>query len=300
MNLKDASLITAIKTPFLPNRKIDLQAYDQLLDLQIENGVQGVIVGGTTGEGHLLNWEEHIMLIAHTVNYCQRKIVVIGNTGSNNTHEAVSATMAGFAVGMDAALVINPYYGKTSLEGLGIHFQKVLEIGPSIIYNVPSRTGQDLQPEWIEKIAQHPNCIGIKECAGNERIAYYTSKGISCWSGNDDQCFLARHSSGALGVISVMANIIPAIVRNLMDEEDVSLNTKLTPLIEWLYQEPNPIGINTLLAMVGLIQPVFRLPYYPLSKKEREKAVKILHYLGNSAWLGKAVKILEDDEFMIL
>lgn len=108
---------------YLPNGKFDLKSYDKLVDLQIANGVEGVIVGGTTGEGHLMSWDEHIMLIAHTVNKYGDRIKVIGNTGSNSTGEALHATEQGFAVGMHAALQINPYYGKTSMAGLRAHFQ---------------------------------------------------------------------------------------------------------------------------------------------------------------------------------
>lgn len=136
---------TAIKTPYLESGKFDLAAYDRLLELQIANGVDGVIVGGTTGEGQLMSWDEHIMLIAHTVNCFGDQIRVVGNTGSNSTREAVHATEQGFAVGMDAALQINPYYGKTSTTGLLTHFKAVLDEGPGIIYNVPGRTGKD----WV-------------------------------------------------------------------------------------------------------------------------------------------------------
>lgn len=108
---------------YLPNGKFDLKSYDKLVDLQIAHGVEGVIVGGTTGEGHLMSWDEHIMLIAHTVNKYGDRVKVIGNTGSNSTGEAVHATEQGFAVGMHAALQINPYYGKTSMAGLRAHLQ---------------------------------------------------------------------------------------------------------------------------------------------------------------------------------
>lgn len=178
--LKRTKLITAIKTPYREDGKFDLRAYDSHVSRQIENGVEGLIVGGTTGEsssshccnlliqlcnlaplhmvylvpslyatplcnageGQLMSWDEHVMLIAHTVNSFGSQLQVIGNTGSNSTREALHATEQGFAVGMDAALQINPYYGKTSLDGLMAHFTAVLHEGPTIIYNVPSRTGR--------------------------------------------------------------------------------------------------------------------------------------------------------------
>jgi 4-hydroxy-tetrahydrodipicolinate synthase len=120
------------------------------------------------------------------------RLSVTGNVGSNSTGEAVKATEQGFAVGMAAALHINPYYGKTSSAGVLAHFDSVLDIGPTVIYNVPGRTGQDISPAIIEQIAGHHNFAGVKECMGNERVEAYTKQGITIWSGNDDECHDAR------------------------------------------------------------------------------------------------------------
>ena len=149
-----------------------------MVDLTVASQSQGVVVGGTTGEGHLMSWDEQIMLTAHTVNNYGTHLHVIGNTGSNSTREAVHATQQGFAVGMHAALQINPYYGKTSHTGLIHHFNAVMEEGPAIIYNVPGRTGQDIPLHVIEKVAKHPNFAGVKECTGNDRIKLYTGEHI--------------------------------------------------------------------------------------------------------------------------
>ena len=129
-----------------------------------------------------MNWEEHLMLIAHTVTLFSDKLIIIGNTGSNNTREAIKATEYGFATGMHASLLINPYYGRSSERGVKAHFEKLLALGPAFVYNVPGRTGQDLTPDIIEPLAKHENFIGVKECAGNDRIAAYENKGIACWS----------------------------------------------------------------------------------------------------------------------
>ena len=190
-----ASLITAIKTPYDAKGEICLTTYDILVAEQIAAGVDGIIVGGTTGEGHLLSWEEHLILIAHSVHNFSDKLLIIGNTGSNNTREAIKATQNGFAIGMDAALQINPYYGRTSMRGVSEHFNRVLDIGPAFIYNVPGRTGQDLTPDIIEPLSKHENFIGVKECAGNERIAHYEKQGIACWSGNDDESYVGSSSA---------------------------------------------------------------------------------------------------------
>ncbi|CAM8901842.1 unnamed protein product [Rhodiola kirilowii] len=301
-DIKALRLITAIKTPYLPDGRFDLEAYDALVNMQISNGVEGVIVGGTTGEGQLMSWDEHIMLIGHTVNCFGGSIKVIGNTGSNSTREAIHASEQGFAVGMHAALHINPYYGKTSLAGLVSHFDSVLSLGPTIIYNVPTRTGQDIPPSVIQTVAQSPNMAGIKECVGNERIKQYTDNGIVAWSGNDDQCHDARWGYGATGVISVTSNLVPGLVRKLMfGGEDPSLNAALMPLIEWLFEEPNPIGLNTALAQLGVARPVFRLPYVPLPLAKRMEFVKIVNAMGREHFVGeKDVQVLDDNDFILV
>ena len=296
-NIKAASLITAIKTPFNAKGDIDFKTYDQLVAQQIKAGVDGIVVGGTTGEGHLLSWEEHLILIAHSVHKHGKNLLIIGNTGSNNTREAIKATQHGFAAGMDAALQINPYYGRTSPAGVNEHFNKVLDIGPAFIYNVPGRSGQDLTPEFIEPLAKHKNFIGVKECAGNERIAYYEQRGIACWSGNDDQCVVGRHQHGSHGVISVTSNILPGLMRTLMDTPNEALNQQLQPLINWLFCEPNPIAINTALMMTGAVDANFRLPYIALTKAQREQGLALLSELSSDDFVGDKLSLMADDDF---
>ncbi|KAI3495280.1 hypothetical protein L1887_37547 [Cichorium endivia] len=301
-DIKSLRLITAIKTPYLPDGRFDLEAYDALVNMQIEDGVDGVIVGGTTGEGQLMSWDEHIMLIGHTINCFGTSIKVIGNTGSNSTREAVHATEQGFAVGMHAALHINPYYGKTSLEGMVSHFQCVLPMGPTIIYNVPSRTGQDIPPPVIHTIAVNPNFAGVKECVGHDRVKTYTGNGITVWSGNDDECHDSKWDYGATGVISVTSNLVPGLMRELLSRgKNPLLNEKLLPLIKWLFCEPNPIGVNTALAQLGVVRPIFRLPYVPLPLAKRVEFVKIVKEIGRENFVGeKDVKVLDDDDFMLV
>jgi len=300
--IKCLRLITAIKTPYLPDGRFDLEAYDDLVNVQIGQGVEGVIVGGTTGEGQLMSWEEHIMLIAHTVNCFGGKIKVIGNTGSNSTREAIHATEQGFAVGMHAALHINPYYGKTSLDGMVAHFQSVLSMGPTIIYNVPSRTGQDIPPHVIQTLAESVNLAGVKECVGNDRIKLYTDNEIVVWSGNDDQCHDARWGYGATGVISVASNLVPGLMRELMfGGVNPTLNSKLLPLIDWLFHMPNPIGLNTALAQLGVVRPVFRLPFVPLPVEKRIEFANIVKAIGREHFVGsKDVEVLDDEDFFLV
>ncbi|CAI5469532.1 unnamed protein product [Closterium sp. Yama58-4] len=300
--IKALSLVTAIKTPYLPDGRFDIDAYDYLVHHQIENGTEAIIVGGTTGEGHLMSWDEHVMLIAHTVYCFGDQIKVIGNTGSNSTGEAMHATEQGFAVGMHAALQINPYYGKTSNDGIIQHYKAVLPMGPAIIYNVPGRTGTDLTPEVIDELAQHENFAGVKECVGNERVSTHTSKGIVVWSGNDDQCHDAKWKHGANGVISVLSNLVPGLVHEMLTTgPHPELNKKLAPLTKWLFLEPNPIGLSTALCQLGLVRPVFRLPYTPYNEARRREFVDIVHDIGLEHFIGaKEVRTLKDDDFHLI
>jgi len=299
-NFLKASLITAIKTPYNELGDIDLDLYDSLVEQQVNAGVEGIIVGGTTGEGQLLNWEEHLMLIAHSASKYGEKLLVIGNAGSNNTREAVKASQYGFASGMHAALHINPYYGKTSERGIYKHLEECLNVGPGIIYNVPGRTGQDIPPAVIEKLAEHKNFVGVKECSGNERIDYYEQRGIACWSGNDDESSDGRHKFNSHGVISVTSNIVPGLMRRLMDADDPELNQSLQPLMTWLFCEPNPIAINTALMMTRAIKPVFRLPYVPLNEQQRAQGIDLLNALSEKDLVGQSAMNLNDDDFIIL
>ncbi|XP_043705792.1 4-hydroxy-tetrahydrodipicolinate synthase, chloroplastic-like [Telopea speciosissima] len=300
--IRSLRLMTAVKTPYLPDGKIDLEAYDALIHMQILGGADSVLVGGSTGEGQLMSWEEHIMLIAHTVNCFGGLIKVIGNTGSNSTKEAIEATEHGFAVGMDAALHINPFYCRTSNGGMVAHFEAVLPFGPIIIYNVPTRSGQDIPPAVIRAIAKHPNLAGVKECMGFNRIKEYTDEGIVTWTGIDKEGHDARLGYGAIGVSSVAGNLIPRLMSKLMFEaENPLLNSKLAPLFEWLHCEPSPIPTNTALMQLGVVRPVFRLPYLPLSRARREEFVSIVKELGRENFVGdRDVQVLEDDDFVVV
>ncbi|KAG6436445.1 hypothetical protein SASPL_101344 [Salvia splendens] len=166
----------------------------------------------------------------------------------------------------------------------------VLPMGPSIIYNVPSRTGQDIPPPVVHTLGQSTNLAGIKECVGND---------IVVWSGNDDECHDSRWDYSATGVISVTSNLVPRLMRELMfGGKNPSLNAKLIPLIQWLFREPNPIAVNTALAQ---LRPVFRLPYVPLPLAKRVEFVNIVNELGRENFVGeKDVRVLEDNDFILI
>jgi len=300
--IRTMRLMTAIKTPYMADGNIDLEAFDRHCEHQIANGVDALIVGGTTGEGHLMSWDEHLLLIAHVKAKFGDKLAIVGNTGTNHTHEAVYATKKGFAAGMDCSLIINPYYGKTSDRGIIMHLEATLKLGPAIVYNVPGRTGQDIKPDVIMQLSAHPNFVGVKECMGHERIALLSSKGIACWSGNDDESHISTKKHGGVGVISVTSNVVPALMHKLMyGELDEALDAKLGPLFGWLFAEPNPIGVNTIMMQMGCAQPVFRLPYVNRSKDAREAIVGIMAAIGNEHTpSGKALSVLEDSDFKLL
>ncbi|KAF8028365.1 hypothetical protein BT93_E1086 [Corymbia citriodora subsp. variegata] len=301
-DIRSLRLITSIKTPYLHDGRLDLKAYDGLIDMQIAQGVDGVIVGSTAGEGHLMSWDKHITLLGHTVACFGTSLKVIGNTGSNSTGEAMRATEKGFAVGMHASLQINPYYGKTSISGLLAHFNSVLPMGTTIIYNMPSKTGQDIPPSVIQTLAASPNFVGIKECVGYDRIRQYAEEGKTVWCGMDHECHDARWDLGATGAMSVASNLIPGLMRELVaGKKSPPLNKKLMPLIEWLFQEPTPIGLNTALAQLGAVQPVFRLPYVPLPLLKRQEFVGLVKDIGREHFVGeREVQVLEDDDFTLV
>ncbi|XP_057455327.1 4-hydroxy-tetrahydrodipicolinate synthase, chloroplastic-like [Lotus japonicus] len=300
--IRSLRFITAVKTPYLTNGQIDLEAYDNLVKMQIANGVEAILVAGTTGDGQLMSLNEKIMLIGHTVNKFGDKVKVIGNAGSNSTSQAISITEQGFAVGMHAALHINPYYGRTSMDGLVAHYNSVLSIGPVIIYNIPTRTAQDVPPSVVEKLAKNPNLVGVKECFGNDRVKLYADKGIVVWTANDEESHDARWEFGAVGNMSVASNLIPGLMRKLIFEgKNPSLNSKVMPLFDWLCLEPTPIALNTGLAQLGVIKPVFRLPFVPLKLERRVEFVKLVKEIGREHFVGeKDVQVLDDNDFIIV
>ncbi|XP_057455321.1 4-hydroxy-tetrahydrodipicolinate synthase, chloroplastic-like isoform X2 [Lotus japonicus] len=301
-DLRSLRFATAVKTPYLPNGRFDLESYDNLVNMQIANGAEGILVAGTTGEGYLMTWDDQISLIAHTVKSFGDKVQVIGNSGSNCTSEAIKATERGFAAGMDVSLQINPYYGKTSADGLVAHYSNVLSVGPVIIYNVPTRTSSDIPPSVIEILAPNPNLVGVKECVGNDRVKKYTSEGLVVWTGNDEESHEARWECGATGVHSVAGNLVPGLIRKLMFEgKNPTLNSKLMPLFDWLFHVPVPVALNTALAQLGVIKPVFRLPHVPVPVEKRIEFVNLVKEIGREYFVGdKDVQVLDNDDFILV
>ena len=285
-------VITAIKTPFNKKGRIDFDTFSKLVQRQIDNSINGIVISGTTGEGHLMNWNEQIMLIKHTVDNFGKDIKIIANVGANCTNEAIRATDHCFGMGIDYALQINPYYGKVCDRGMIKHLSILMEFGPTILYNVPSRTGQDIPIDVVNTLSKHTHFAGIKECHSADRSMHHLQNGINVWSGNDDES-PALLKQGA-GVISVVSNIVPDFTKKLAEGATSENIEKNQILFDWLFKYPNPIGVNTAMAMMGLCQPVFRMPYLPLDRKEREKGKRILE-----EHFGIESQVLNDPDFII-
>lgn len=262
---------TAIITPF-NDCGIDYEALRRNLDFQYENGVSAVVVCGTTGENATLSSNEHEELVRRTVREVNGRMKVIAGVGSNNTQTALRHAEDAKFAGADAILMVTPYYNKTSQKGLIEHFSYVADRVdiPMILYNVPSRTGMSISADTYKTLSEHPNINGVKEASGDfSLIASTVSKcgyDLFLWSGNDDNT-VPMMSLGALGVISVASNILPAAVSKLCAlclEQDFSaaeeLYSKYAPLFSALFIETNPIPVKTAMKLMGYDSGKLRLP----------------------------------------
>ncbi len=283
----------AIVTPF-KNGKIDEEKLRELIEFQIENGTHGIVPCGTTGESATLSYEEHKKVVQITVEQVKGRVPVIAGSGSNSTREALELTAFAKEAGADAALVITPYYNKPTQEGLYQHYKKLVEETkfPIVIYNVPGRTGCDILPETVASLAsQFKEIIGIKEATGSVRRATEILEKIeredfSLLSG-DDFIVYPLICVGAKGVISVVSNIAPADMAQLVSsalEGDYgrakALHYKLQPLCRAMFIETNPIPVKTALALMGKIEEELRLPLYKMKDENKNKLKEILKSYG--------------------
>ncbi|OGV64529.1 MAG: 4-hydroxy-tetrahydrodipicolinate synthase [Lentisphaerae bacterium RIFOXYB12_FULL_65_16] len=270
---------TALVTPFR-NGKVDLEALGRLIEEQITAGIDGLVPVGTTGESPTLDFEEHQDVVRFTVETVAGRCQVIAGTGANCTAEAVRLTRHAASVGADATLQVTPYYNKPTAEGLYRHFAAVADEGglPVVLYNVPSRTGKEIDIQTVHRLAQHPLIVAIKEAGGSaDRVSQILSGcGITVLCG-DDSLTLPMMSLGATGVISVASNVVPADVTNMVHaalednwEEARDLHYRLYPLFRDLFVETNPVPVKAALAMLGKIAEEYRLPLCPISPAARE------------------------------
>lgn len=273
---------TALITPFKENMKVDYKKLEELIEYQIGNEIDGLVICGTTGESATLSISEKKKVIKFAIDKIAKRVPVIIGTGSNNTNSAI--TMSKFAehAGADGLLLVTPYYNKTTQKGLIEHFSAIAQSVhiPCILYNVPSRTGVNIEPDTLSVLASIDNIVGIKEASGNfSKIAEMFTKVPSSFdivSGNDDS-ILPLLSLGGHGVISVLSNIFPKEVHMLCkayELGDVSyakdIQLKFTPLIKALFTEVNPMPVKDALNILGFNVGQPRLPLTTVSLKTHE------------------------------
>lgn len=280
---------TAIVTPFDRNGKLDLVRFRELIEFQIAGGVTGIVPVGTTGESPTLNYEEHNKVIEAAISISRKRIKIIAGTGANSTAEAIELTKHAKAVGADATLQVTPYYNKPTREGLIRHFSAVADLGlPVVLYNVPGRAGRDIPVDAVVELSKHPNVVSIKEAGGSaDRVSQIRSQcDIEVLSG-DDALTLPMMVLGAVGVISVASNIIPAEVSRLVSaalagrwDEARRLHYQYYRVFNDLFLETNPVPVKAALAMMGRIDEVYRLPLCEMSEANRNKLKQTLAAAG--------------------
>ena len=276
--------LVALITPMKLNGDIDYEKLDALLDWHIEEGTNGIVSVGTTGESATLNVNEHIHVIEHTVTYVNKRVPVIAGTGANSTSEAIELTEESKKIGADYSLIVTPYYNKPNQKGLIDHYNKIADSVdiPQILYNVPSRTACDLLPPSVEILSKHKNIIGIKEAVGtDERIASLieiskNNENFLLFSG-DDPTYLNMLKKGGDGVISVAANVVPKMISNICkyvfeqnNYDADQLDNKLTALYQLLFVESNPVPVKWILYKMNKIENSIRLPLVELENKYKE------------------------------
>jgi len=289
--------IVAIVTPFFAKGEkksvVDEERLRDLIEFQIKNGSSGIVPCGTTGESATLTFEEHERVIEITIEQVKKRVPVIAGTGSNSTEEAVMLTKQASLRGADASLQVSPYYNRPTQTGLYEHFKAIagsVNI-PIILYNIASRTGVNIEPETIAKLARDcKNIVGVKEASGSLeqmfRIKQLCPENFVLLCG-DDSLTLPVLSIGGTGIISVVANIVPGDVANLVGEfqkgnisRAQELHYKLLPLIKAMFLETNPIPVKTALGLLGMCEPDLRLPMCAMSDDNLGKLKKALRDYG--------------------
>jgi len=287
-------VFTALVTPFNEDRSVNKEELKKLIDFNIEKGVSGIVPMGTTGESPTLSHEEHIEIIETVCKYVDKRVPIIAGTGSNSTKEALFMTTRAKELGADASLQVAPYYNKPTQEGFYRHYKKIAdEVDlPIIVYNIPGRSGKNIETDTIVRLSSHPNIIGVKEASGSlpqmMDVINGTPDDFVVLSG-DDGLTLPLMAAGGKGVISVASNIVPdrmsAMVKAGLNEDFEKmrkLHYELLPLFKVEFIETNPIPIKTALAMKGMIKEIFRLPMcemYPENKKKLRSVLEDLNIL---------------------
>ncbi len=282
-------LYTALITPF-SHGAVDYGKLKEIVEMQIAGGVDGILPTGTTGESPTLSVEEHLDVIEKVIEYANGRCKIMAGTGANCTEEAIKLTRRAKAMGADSCLQVTPYYNKPTQEGLYRHFSKIADdCGlPSVLYNVPGRTGVAIAADTIARLASNPNIVAVKEAGGSvERVSEILNLcDITVMSG-DDSLTVPMMAVGAKGVISVASNIYPAELKKMVDfcaagnfAEGLKLHRRFYSLFKHLFIESNPIPVKAAMSMMGLIEEEYRLPLCPISEKNRAILAETLKALN--------------------
>jgi 4-hydroxy-tetrahydrodipicolinate synthase len=282
---------TAIITPFRDG-EIDEAALRALIDRQIDAGIDALVPCGSTGESATMSHREHARVIEITVSAVRGRVAVLAGTGSNNTREAIDLTQAAKAAGADGALLISPYYNRPTQNGIYEHYKAIAEQTgfPLVVYNIPGRTGSNIAPGTLARLASVDNIVGVKEACGDiDQIAHVIDQcpdGFAIVSG-DDAMTLPLVALGGHGLIATSANVAPVemtqLVRACLDGDMPrarALHYKLMPLFDVLFCETNPIPVKAALALMGLIDGEIRLPLLKMTEANRERLQVVLKELG--------------------
>jgi 4-hydroxy-tetrahydrodipicolinate synthase len=283
--------IVAIVTPFKEGQ-IDEEAYRELIEFQIENGTSAIVPCGTTGESATLSMVEHGRVIEIAIDAAKKRVPVIAGTGGNSTSEAIELTRHAKEAGADGTLQVTPYYNKPTQQGLYEHFKAIADAVPlpQVLYNVPGRTGVNMLPETVARLAELPEIVAIKEASGNlgqmAEIVQLAGDKITLLSG-DDNITLPVLAIGGKGVVSVIANIVPKDSADLIaawERNDIAgarnRYYKLLPLCQAMFYETNPIPVKTSLSLMGRVGGEMRLPMCAMAPANLEKLKKALSEYG--------------------
>ena len=282
---------TALITP--TNEKgIDYVAFEKLINWQIEKGIDALVICGTTGEGATLSDEEHRMALKFAVDTVDGRVPVIAGTGSNDTAYAIALTKYACSIGCDAMLCVTPYYNKTTQRGLVAMFTAIADAStkPIILYNVPSRTGINIEPATCKVLSEHPNIAAIKEASGNlsqiMEIAAAVGEDMDIYSGNDDQ-IVPIMACGGKGVISVLSNLVPGETHDLCEamlegdcKKAMVLQKKYLPTIHALFSEVNPIPVKAAMAAMGFCRNFVRLPLVTMEQSKEKVLLEEMKKAG--------------------
>lgn len=285
--------LTAMVTPFDNDGKIDEEGLRENVKFQIKNGIHGLVPVGTTGECATLSYEEHNRVVEIVVDAAKGKVPVLAGTGSNSTWEAIMLTKHAKEVGADGALLVVPYYNKPTQAGLYQHYKRLAEEVdlPQVIYNIPSRTGVNMQPETMAKLAKLNNVVGVKEASGDleqiVRIIGLTRGENFIVISGDDSLTLEIMKRGGVGVISVTSNLVPDKVVKIVDsfrsgdiETAKRINDELAPLFKALFIETNPGPVKMAMNLIGMAAGGLRLPLVEPEPENRKKLRKVLVDMG--------------------